>query len=127
MEDKIKLLYELQEFDLVLTETKIVHGDSIDLATVHDKVNDIREKLDKLTLSRYDRLQNQGLAVVHERNGMCLGCNMVIPAGDLNRIKSRKMEEICPHCGKFILLAEIWEDIIADRLKKAKTKKNRNN
>ncbi len=121
-ENKIKLLFELQEYDLVLTETMIVHGDTLDLKIIIAKVKELRKNIDDLTLSRYDRLYKQGLAIVHERNGMCLGCNMVIGAGDLNRMKGHKIDEICPHCGKFLLLAEVWEEIIAERLNKTQSK-----
>ncbi len=99
---KIKLLLELQELDLVLKEAKIVHGKWIDSKSVSDKISKIRERVDKQTLSRYDRLIKQGLSVVQFRNGMCLGCNLSIPIGDINRMTVGSMAPICTNCGKFI-------------------------
>ena len=78
---------------------------------VKEKTNRIREDIDSRTLSKYDRLIKQGLAVVQEINGMCMGCNLSVPVGDLNRIMSAKIEPICPNCGKFLAVANVIEDI----------------
>ena len=102
MLDKIKSLIELQELDLVLKEAHIVHGKEIDTESIRDKVAIIREGIDKQTLSRFDRMIKQGVSVVQLRNGMCLGCNLSIPIGDINRMKVGNMDPICPNCGKFI-------------------------
>ena len=102
MLEKIKLLLELQELDIILAEARIVHKHEKNTEAVKEKVNSLRKKIDVPILSRYDRLTKQGLAVVQEMNGMCLGCNLTIPVGDLNRIKTEKMDPICPNCGKFL-------------------------
>lgn len=102
MLNKIKLLLELQELDIIVQEASIVHGKEQDSESIRARIQAIRTKLDPATLSRYDRLIKQGLTVVHEKNGMCMGCNLTIPVGDLNRIRSRKADSVCPHCGKFL-------------------------
>ena len=104
MLEKIKLLMKLQELDIIIAEAKIVHRKEKNTDSIKKKIESIREQLDTIMLSRYDRLVRQGLAVVQEMNGMCLGCNLSIPVGDLNRMKTQKMEAICPNCGKFLVV-----------------------
>ncbi len=104
MLEKMKSLFELQELDLILKEARIVHGKEVDSDSILEKISKIREKIDGETLSRYDRLIKQGLGVVQLRNGMCLGCNLSIPIGDINRMNVGNMDPICPNCGIFINL-----------------------
>jgi len=102
MLEKIKILLELQELDLILKEAKIVHRREVNSESIEIKLEKLRENIDIQTLSRYDRMNQKGLCVVHLKNGMCLGCNLSIPIGDINRMKSGNTEPICPNCGKFI-------------------------
>ena len=106
MAEKLNLLLELQELDLVLKEAKIVHGEEPDTERLQERIAEIRSGLDVPTLSRYDRLISHGVSVVHEQSGMCMGCNLSIPVGDRNRIRSGKLEPICPHCGKFLIVSD---------------------
>lgn len=96
----------------MMAEAKIVHGEEKDTESIQDKISEIRNQIDERTLSRYDRLIKQGLGVVQEKNNMCLGCNLMIPIGDLNRMKAKQTESICPHCGKFIVMSEIWNELV---------------
>ena len=114
MTEKIKSLIKLQELDIILKEARIVHGTEKDTEIIEEKVALIRKEIDGNTLSRYDRLVNQGVAVVQEMNGMCLGCNLSIPVGDLNRIQSKKMDPICPNCGKFLVTTQVREALISE-------------
>ena len=114
MLEEIKLLLKLQELDIILAEARIVHKNEKNTDLVKEKVDSLREKIDESILSRYDRLTKQGLAVVQEMNGMCLGCNLSIPVGDLNRIRTGKMEPSCPNCGKFLAIAPLVKEIIND-------------
>ena len=114
MLETIKLLVKLQELDLILAEVKIVHKKEKNTDSIKEKVKSIREQIDLMILSRYDRLARQGLAVVQEIDGRCLGCNLSIPVGDLNRIKAQKMDSICPNCGKFLVITSVREEIIRE-------------
>ena len=104
MHEKIEILLELQELDIILRETKIVHQKDVDSESIRIKLASLRSRIDAQTLSRYDRLIKQGLSVVQLRGGMCLGCNLSIPVGDINRIKANNAEPICPNCGKFVVV-----------------------
>ena len=112
--ETIKLLVELQELDIILAEAKIVHKDEKRFDTVCEKKESMRNQLDLNTLSRYDRLIKQGLAVVQEINGMCMGCNLTIPVGDRNRILNQKAEPVCQNCGKFVVVSQVMDEIKRD-------------
>ena len=114
MIEKIKILVKLQELDIILKEAQIVHGDGKDTNVLEAKVTSLRKDIDGNTLSRYDRLVRQGVAVVQEMNGMCLGCNLSIPIGDLNRIQSQKIDPICPNCGKFLVTTQVRDAMISE-------------
>ena len=109
MSKQIKLLWELQELDITLSEVRIVHKQDINTDSIRKKIEQLRELISANYQSRYDRLIKQGIAVVQELNGMCMGCNLVIPVGDLNRIKNEKTDPVCPNCGKFVLVAGALE------------------
>jgi predicted nucleic acid-binding Zn-ribbon protein len=104
MLNKIEILIEMQELDLILKEAKIVHQKDVDSESIRNKLEKLRNSIDAQTLSRFDRLIKQGLSVVQLRGGMCLGCNLSIPVGDINRIKANNAEPICPNCGKFVIV-----------------------
>ena len=40
--------------------------------------------------------------VVSVKDGMCTGCYIMIPRGDLNRIAAGKADPVCPNCGTYI-------------------------
>ena len=106
MREQIILLRELQELDLVRKESAIVHQDEppTPIDAVDSRANAIREQIDSTLLTRYDRLIDRGLAVVEERGGMCMGCMLSIPMGDLNRMRTAKADPVCANCGRFLAL-----------------------
>lgn len=102
METQIQQLYELQELEIVLAEGRIVHGEDAEMEKLDRQVAALRDRIEPLALARFDRLSQYGMAVVAVRGGMCLGCNITIPVGDLNRMRTGKAEPVCPHCGRFV-------------------------
>ncbi len=106
MNETVKRLLMLQELNITLKEAAIVHGDDLeeqDTTLLNSRVAELRLQIPPELLSRYDRLSRQGLAVVKIHHGMCLGCNIGIARGDINRILAGKLEPVCPHCGKFVI------------------------
>lgn len=79
-----------------------MHGNSAALQVVEACITSIRQKLDMDVLSRYDRLSKAGAGVVVVKDGMCMGCNIMIPRGDLNRVQTGTAEPTCPNCGVYI-------------------------
>jgi len=101
MQDTVAELQRLQELEITLREAKIVHAgdDDAKAQSVTDEIAQLRERIDGHWLARYDRLARHGLGVVRVVSGLCMGCNITIPVGDLNRIRSGKVEPLCPNCG----------------------------
>lgn len=104
----VRTLRNLQEHEITLREACIVAGDDAvetsPLRELREHVRQLRAALDPDTLARYDRMSRQRVAVVVVRQGMCMGCNMVIPKGNLNHIATGKAEPICPYCGCYVWL-----------------------
>jgi predicted nucleic acid-binding Zn-ribbon protein len=104
MDDTIARLLELQELNITLRETEIVHGETApDLRSLKERIRALRDQVSMDHLARFDRLMRQGLAVVRLHNDNCQGCNIGIARGDVNRMVTGKLEPICPHCGRFVL------------------------
>ncbi|MCH2174268.1 MAG: C4-type zinc ribbon domain-containing protein [Lentisphaeria bacterium] len=104
MSEVIPLLEKLQNLEITLNEAEILHGDRPEVDDLKKKCQDIRRQIDTDALARYDRLSRHGLSVVKIINDMCMGCHMIIPKGDLNRMTSGKEDAICPNCGRYLIL-----------------------
>ena len=104
MTDKIRLLLELQELGITLSESEILHGKQSETEQLKRRQGELRGQIDNDTLAKYDRLSKIGLAVVEVNGNMCLGCHMSIPAGDLNRMIKKETTPACPNCGRFLNL-----------------------
>lgn len=109
MEKIVRSLYALQELELVLAETRILHQEATggpDTAAFEEKIAQARGRVAREHLRRYDLLRrNHQLVVVREKAGTCTGCNLNVPQGDLNRMRRGEMDWVCPNCARFILLA----------------------
>ena len=108
MHDLVLALLELQELEIILQESRIVHGqkrpEKVD--NVESRVEKLRGEIPVSFLKRYDGLRRSGLGAVREFEGLCNGCHLKVPMGDLNRMRRGKMPWICPNCGRFFLLSE---------------------
>ena len=107
MQDIVESLMRLQELELVLTESRILHsGEKPDsVAELEQKVEACRRAIDTIYLTRYDRLRRNGLGVTREIGGVCGGCRLNVNQGDLNRMRRGEMQSSCPNCGRFLLLS----------------------
>ncbi len=107
MKDHVISLLELQELEIVLAESLILHKTRApDHGTAIDGSMDrIRERIPEDILKRYDKLRRAGLAVVHEKDGFCSGCRLHVPIGDLHRMRRGAADWVCPNCARFIMLS----------------------
>lgn len=107
MRDLLTALLELQELEIVLEESHIVHGDSVLPAAVRveGRVKALRQSVPPGKLRRYDALRRGGPAVVKEHGGSCGGCHLNVPRGDLNRMLRTEADWLCPNCGRYLLVA----------------------
>jgi len=104
----VQQLHDLQELELVMRETRIVHRD-----TPPDTARDAQERVDRLrreipedVLRRFDALLKTGPAVGNEVEGVCSACRLNVPVGDLNRMRRGVIPCVCPNCGRYLLLSE---------------------
>ena len=96
----------MQELELVLAESEILHRTepAVDVARVNKQIHAVRQKIDDEHLRRYDMLRRNGLGVVWAATGVCSGCHLNVPQGDLNRMRRGQMPWACPNCARFIML-----------------------
>jgi predicted nucleic acid-binding Zn-ribbon protein len=100
----IKTLLRLQEIDIILSEARIMHEGEEDAGELHEERDGLQQAVDAVILARYRRLIERDVAVVHVRGGLCTGCYLAIPQGDLNRMRSNKLDPVCDNCGRFLYL-----------------------
>ncbi len=107
MHDLVSALLELQELEIILKESDILHRGKKpkEFDALEVRVNKLRDSIPASELRRYDGLRRGGPGVVREKAGICTGCNLNVPIGDLNRMRRGNAEWFCPNCGRFLLLA----------------------
>ena len=104
MKEQVQQLLELQELEFISKESAIVHADSDADEDLETRISTKRRRIPEELLARYDRLTQFGPSVVVVKSGMCLGCNLCIPQGDLNRMVNGSVDPVCPHCNRFLNL-----------------------
>ncbi len=108
MREVIASLMHVQDLELVLEESNILHRGrqpDADLKVLQSKIETLRQTVPASTLRRYDMLRRNGLAVTREEGGLCTACRLNVPKGDLNRMRNGIKEWMCPNCGRFVLLS----------------------
>lgn len=106
MRKDLEQLLEIQDLELILAETRILHLNTPDqeVKRVRQTVADKRQGLNPELLRRYDQLRRNGVAVVREKDGVCGGCRLKVPKGDLRRMQRGAIPWVCPNCSRFLLL-----------------------
>ena len=107
MQDELKQLLLIQDLELTLAETDILHDSQPESCVnrVKQEVELKRQLVDQNLLRRYDQLRRNGVAVVKENNGVCGGCRLNIPKGDLRRMHRKSIPWVCPNCSRFVMLS----------------------
>lgn len=108
MRELAQALLALQDLEIVRQESTIVHGQNVAAKTTEldPEIQRLRGQIPAVTLKRYTNCRRQnGVAVVREVDGVCLGCHLNIAQGDLNRMRRQEMEWLCPNCGRFLVLS----------------------
>jgi predicted nucleic acid-binding Zn-ribbon protein len=109
MRESAQVLMALQELEIVRQESTIVHGSAADakMTEIGPKIADLRSRVPSAVLRRFDGYRRQhGAAIVREVDGVCLGCHLGVPVGELNRMRKGEIDWLCPNCGRFLLLSE---------------------
>lgn len=104
----LSTLLKIQELELVLKESAIVHSDKeLDTADLESQISSLKESVPEKYLIHYEKFKKNGLGIAQEIQGRCRACHMTIPVGNLNRIQSGKDDPLCPNCSVY-LFAEVW-------------------
>lgn len=92
-EKKDNLLSNQQELERVIVVLK-------------DKIGELREKVDHVLLSKYDRIKEKrkGLVVVQCVDGVCRGCHMHIPPQLYNELVRADKLITCPVCQRILYI-----------------------
>ena len=104
----LSTLLKIQELELVLKESAIVHPDKeLNTDEIEEQISSLKSDVPEKILNHYEKFKKNGLGIAQELQGRCRACHMTIPVGNLNRIQSGKDEPVCPNCGVYIF-AEVW-------------------
>ncbi|MDD2707835.1 MAG: C4-type zinc ribbon domain-containing protein [Verrucomicrobiae bacterium] len=77
-------------------------------AEVSAQAEEILKKIPLPIQGHYGRLRDAGKRPLAEVvNGICKGCFLTIPYGDILRMKDSNDIHICDHCGRYIYVLEI--------------------
>ncbi len=108
MRELAQALLDLQELEIVQQESAIVHGKDAAAKTAElaPEIRSLQTRIPAEILKRFSNFRRQhGTAVAREVDGVCLGCHLNVPQGDLNRMRREDMEWLCPNCGRFLVLS----------------------
>ncbi len=109
MQDQVKQLFKLQDLEIVVDESRILHRQKPEddrPGNLNARINELRSGVGQGLLKRYDSLRQRGLAVAEEHDGICHGCRLNVPVGDLNRMRKGALDWVCPNCARFLLLSD---------------------
>lgn len=105
MQRVVSDLYELQELELVLEESRILHNAATEHETeLKQNIETMRSRIPADMLTRYNRLRISGVGVASELKGICGHCRLNVAVGDLNRMRRGAASPVCPNCGVFLRL-----------------------
>ncbi|MFA4945381.1 MAG: C4-type zinc ribbon domain-containing protein [Lentisphaeria bacterium] len=108
MRTTVNELLRLQELELILAESRIIHASASHPPTairqIEADIASLRAGIPMAHLRRYDRLRRSGLGVAQEEGGVCTACHLSVNQGDLIRMRRGEMAWTCPHCARFLLL-----------------------
>ena len=107
----LSTLLKIQELELVLKESAIVHPDKeLETANLQAQIEALKAAIPELYIKHFDRVKKNGLGITQEMNGRCKACHISIPVGNLSRINNGSSEPKCPNCQIFIFTQEFGED-----------------
>ena len=75
-----------------------------ELSTAKTQREPVASVIDARLLAHYDRLRvsRAGLAVVLVERGACQGCRLVLPTGEISRVRSSTEPVQCNSCGRIL-------------------------
>ncbi len=104
MSHPIDALFELQELELALEESKTTSSSGRKAeADLSGRISERRRQIDPAHLSVYDRIrQRYTIAIVAVHEGKCSGCFLAVPRGSILESQRTGSLLACPHCGRLL-------------------------
>ena len=82
-----------------------------ELAGLQKKENKISTNIDQEVLFKFQRIiQRNTEGIVAVRNGVCMGCHMILPSQFANEVHKGESILFCPYCSRILFYEEAAED-----------------
>ena len=113
LNDSIKTMEEMikaQENDIAESR-KTLDGQldnlKAELVNLNNQENEIIPGLDQEVLFKFQRIiQRNSEGIVAVKNGVCTGCNMILPAQFVNEVRAGNDIKFCPYCSRILFYEE---------------------
>lgn len=109
----VKDLIDPQEKDLADARAAIekqINEATAEIKSLDEKKAQIIPGLDEEILFKFDRIiqrNDEGIVAVH--NGVCKGCNMMLPAQFANEVREGVDIKFCPYCSRILYYEDVPE------------------
>lgn len=117
LNDSIKMTEDMiaaQENDISESRKTLdsqLEGLKSELAALTSQENEIIPGLDQEVLFKFQRIiQRNSEGIVAVKNGVCTGCNMILPAQFANEVHEGDSILFCPYCSRILFYEEADED-----------------
>lgn len=117
LNDSIKTMEEMikaQENDIAESRRTLdgqLDNLKAELAELNNRENEIIPGLDQEVLFKFQRIiQRNSEGIVAVKNGVCTGCNMILPAQFANEVHEGDSILFCPYCSRILFYEESEEN-----------------
>ena len=117
LNDAIKTMEEMikaQENDIAESRRTLdgqLNNLKAELAELNNRENEIIPGLDQEVLFKFQRIiQRNSEGIVAVKNGVCTGCNMILPAQFANEVHEGDSILFCPYCSRILFYEESEEN-----------------
>lgn len=111
-------LIKFQESELNTSRDSLnseISGYTKKINELKTKENKIAPKLDQEILFKFERIiQRNSEGIVAVRNGVCMGCHMILPANFANEVHEGENIKFCPYCSRILFYEEVSDDLAED-------------
>lgn len=90
---------------------KELGGYNTELAALKKQENKLTPSLDREILFKFERIiQRNSEGIVAVRNGVCMGCHMILPAQFANEVHKGESILFCPYCSRILFYEEAADE-----------------
>ena len=107
-----------QESDLNNSKAELenqIQGYKNQLENLKKAEDEIIPGLDQEIVYKFQRIiQRNAQGIVAVRNGVCMGCQMILPAQFANEVRAGEKILFCPYCSRILFYQEVSQDEAED-------------